>query len=216
MSIYSAKEFSQHFDVSRETLQRLENYVALLERWNPSINLVSNSSLNQVWRRHIADSAQLLDMLPSNRGGLVDVGSGAGLPGLILAILGLPDVQLVESNSKKCTFLREAARITETEVKIHDFRLGADADLPDSLTKAGTITARAVSPLTNLLDIVFPMVYDRTCCIFPKGARVGHEIDAARSDWEFDLERVASKVEPGGVILLLRHIRRRGRKDAKI
>lgn len=213
---YSTREFSQNFNVSRETLQRLEEFVVLLERWNKHINLVSRTSLKEVWRRHIADSAQLADVIPSNDGPLVDIGTGAGLPGMILAIMGFPNVHLIEASNKKCAFLREAARVTRAPAEIHNIRLSIDAVLPDGLTNAGIITARAVSPLPNLLDIVCRLLYDRTCCVFPKGAQVEDEIGAARLDWEFDIERVASKVESGSAILLLRHIRRRERKGAGI
>ncbi len=216
MPQYGVRELSQNFDVSRETLQNLEKFVTLLERWNKRINLVSKDSLNEVWRRHIADSTQLANVISPYDGPLVDIGSGAGLPGMILAVLGFREVHLVESNSKKCVFLGEAARITESPVKIHNLRLDPGTALPDELSYAGIITARAVAPLTKLLDIVCHMVYDRTCCIFPKGARVEEEISEARKNWEFNVERVASKVEPGGVILILRHVRRRRSKDAKI
>ena len=216
MTDYGIREFSRDFDVSRETLQRLEQFAALLERWNRRINLVSKESLNEIWCRHIADSAQLADVIPPYDGPLADIGSGAGFPGMVLAILGRPDVHLIESNSRKCAFLNEAARITEAPVRIHNLRLNSDGAPPAALLRTEVITARAVSPLTNLLDIVCHMMYDRTCCIFPKGARVEDEIGEALRNWEFDMERVASKVEPGGVILILRHVRRRGRKDAAI
>ncbi len=216
MPEYSAKEFTRNFDVSRETLRRLERYVALLERWNERFSLVSKDSLSEVWRRHIADSAQLANVISPYDGPLVDIGSGAGFPGMILATLGFGGVHLVESNSKKCVFLAEAARITGSPVRIHNLRLVPAATLPGELSNAAIITARAVAPLTILLDIVCHMLYDRTCCVFPKGARVEEEIVEARRNWEFNVERVASEVEPGGVILILRHVRRRGRKDARI
>jgi len=216
MSKYGIHEFSRNFDVSRETLQRLKKFVVLLEHWNKSINLVSDDSLKEVWRRHIADSMQLADVIPQYNGPLVDIGSGAGLPGMILAVLGFNEVHLVESNTKKCAFLGEAARITRSPVKIHNHRSDSAASLPGELSNAGIITARAVAPLTNLLDIVFHFVYDGTCCVFPKGARVEEEIGAALQNWEFNVERVASKVEPGGVIIILRDIRRREGGDARI
>jgi len=216
MAPYGLREFSRDFDVSRETSQRLEHFVALLEKWNERINLVSKDTLNEVWRRHIADSAQLANVIPPYDGPLVDIGSGAGLPGMILAVLGFRDVHLIESNSKKCAFLVEAARVTGSPVKIHNLRLDPATVLPGELSHAGIITSRAVAPLTNLLDIVLHLVYDGTCCVFPKGVRAEEEIGVARRNWEFSVERAASKVEPGGVILTLQHIRRRGNKDAQI
>ncbi|MDP6475320.1 MAG: 16S rRNA (guanine(527)-N(7))-methyltransferase RsmG [Alphaproteobacteria bacterium] len=209
MARYGVENFMRDSDVSRETCERLALYVELLERWNRRVNLVSKRSLSDIWRRHMADSAQLRDVIPRYDGALVDVGSGAGLPGLVLAIMGLSNIHLVESSARKCAFLREARRITGCAAEVHNFRLGDDASAIDTLPKAAVVTARAVSPLANLLDIVYPIVYDRTCCIFPKGARVDDEVETARLRWNFELRRVPSKLDPSGVILKIHNIRRR-------
>jgi len=108
-------------------------------------------------------------VIPAYEGALLDVGSGAGFPGMVLAIKGLADVHLIEASAKKCAFLREAARITGCQATIHNLRLGDGAASLAALPEAAIVTARAVSPLVKLLDIVFPIVYDRTCCIFSKG-----------------------------------------------
>ncbi len=215
MPIYDVEDFVSDFDVSRETSERLARFAELLKRWNRRVNLVSKDSLKDIWRRHIADSAQLRDVIPRYDGALVDVGSGAGFPGMVLAIMGLANIHLVESSARKCTFLRESARITGGAAAIHNIRLGTDAGLLTKLPKASIVTARAVSPLANLLDIVYPIVYDRTCCVFHKGARVDDELKAAREIWKFEIERLPNRLDPSGVILKLRHVRRRERFEAK-
>ena len=122
-------------------LARLERYTALLATWQAKINLVSTASLQDIWRRHILDAAQLAALIPGSHRRLVDIGSGAGLPGLILAILGFEDVMLIESDGRKCAFLKEAARVTGTAVKIHHGRAEtAPRDFP-----AAVITARALA-----------------------------------------------------------------------
>ncbi|MDP7641001.1 MAG: 16S rRNA (guanine(527)-N(7))-methyltransferase RsmG [Alphaproteobacteria bacterium] len=213
MARYGVENFMRDSDVSRETCERLTLFVELLERWNRCVNLVSKRSLSDIWRRHMADSAQLRDMIPRYDGALVDVGSGAGFPGLVLAIMGLSNIHLVESSARKCAFLREARRITGCAAEVHNFRLGDSAAANKAsigeLPRATVITARAVSPLAGLLDIVYPIVYDRTCCIFPKGARVDDEVETARQRWNFELQRVPSKMDPSGVILKIHNIRRR-------
>ena len=205
---YNSEDFFRDADVSRETLERLELFAALLKQWNPRINLVSKDSLNDLWRRHMADSAQLRDLIPAYDGALVDVGSGAGFPGMVLAIMGHANVHLVESSARKCVFLREVARQTECETVIHNFRLGDDAAINLPLPKADIITARAVTPLVKLLDIVFSLMYDRTCCMFHKGSRVEDELTLAREKWRFEMERLPSNSDPSGVILRLSNIRR--------
>lgn len=207
MSKYGVKEFARDVDVSRETCERLEKYADLLRHWNPRINLVSRESINDLWRRHLVDSAQLHDVTPSYDGALIDVGSGAGFPGMVLAIMGLPNVHLIDSNLRKCTFLREVARQTNCDVTVHNIRLGEGNSTHD-LPKAEIITARAVTQLVNLLDIVSTLVYDRTYCMFHKGSRVDAELKIARGKWQFDLERFVSKSDPSGAILKLSHMRR--------
>ncbi len=127
--------------------------------------------------------------------------------------MGLSNIHLVESSARKCAFLREARRITGCAAEVHNFRLGDSAAANKAsigeLPRATVITARAVSPLAGLLDIVYPIVYDRTCCIFPKGARVDDEVETARQRWNFELQRVPSKMDPSGVILKIHNIRRR-------
>src|SRR5260221_2069883 len=141
---FDAAAFEAATGVSRETCERLERYVATLLRWQPTINLVSRGTLDDLWRRHLLDSAQLLPHMP-DCGPIVDLGSGAGFPGLVLAILGAPDVHLVESDSRKAAFLREAARAAGAAVTVHN------APIETVSVPAAAITARALAPLTPLL-----------------------------------------------------------------
>ena len=210
MASYGVEDFVRDYDVSRETCARLEKFAELLKHWNRRVNLVSKDSLNDIWRRHMADSAQLRDVMPAYDGALIDVGSGAGFPGMVLAIMGLADIHLIDASAKKCTFLREASRITGSLATIHNLRLGEDAASLAALPKAAIVTARAVSPLVKLLDIVIPIVYDQTYCIFSKGIRAADELKAARQSWQFEVQQIVSEVELGGVILKINHIRRRG------
>src|SRR6202012_3858963 len=138
-------EFAALVDVSRETRERLAAYVALLAKWNAKINLVGPATLPDVWRRHILDSAQV-HALDADAAVLVDLGSGAGLPGLILAILGGPEVHLIESDLRNAAFLQEAARQTGTKLTIHAKRIDAAPAI-----QADVVTARALARLANLL-----------------------------------------------------------------
>ena len=133
--------------VSRETLARLEAYVGLLTAWNRRINLVGPRTIGDIWRRHILDAAQLLPFIPPKTRVLLDIGSGAGLPGLVLAMLGGAETHLVEADQRKCVFLREAARITGTKLHIHAQRLEKCPRF-----RVDLLTARAFAPLSDLLD----------------------------------------------------------------
>ena len=196
-------DFARAADVSRETLARFEAYVALLEKWQTRINLVSRASLADVWRRHLLDSAQILEFIPSDCRRLVDLGSGAGFPGLVLAILGVGGVELVESDGRKCAFLAEAARTAGAPVTIHNARI---EDLPAAL--ADVITARACAPLAELLGHGERFWGDGTRLIALKGAHVGKELTDATKCWKMSVERFPSRSDPGGTILCIGDLRR--------
>ncbi len=168
----SAQGFAEIFPVSRETLARLEAYADLLTRWSARINLVGRDTLADLWRRHFLDSAQLRPFVPDGAQSLIDLGSGAGFPGLVLAILGVPGVELVEADSRKAAFLREAARVTEANVTIRPCRIAAVPAHP-----VDVVTARALAPLDRLLDLAQPFLGPDTMCLFPKGERAGGGID---------------------------------------
>ncbi len=197
-------------DVSRETRERLEIYEALLRRRQRRTNLVSSASLAELWTRHFLDSAQLAPLLaPDAAGRTVDVGSGAGFPGMVLAILDAERrVSLVEANARRCAFLREVADATGTRVAVIEGRV-EDAAVRATLAPAGTIVARACAPLDELLGLVFPVLETHTYCIFPKGRRYRSELDAARARWDFRADIVPSRTAAEARILRISDVERR-------
>ncbi len=199
----TAEACGRRLGVSRETLARLEAYVDLLGRWQRRINLVSRASLGDIWRRHVLDSGQLLRHRPHLDGLWLDLGSGAGFPGLVLAILGAGDVHLVESDQRKCAFLAEAARVSGVEVaiepcRVEELRLGP----------ASVITARAVAPLSRLLPLAFPLVGPDTELLLWKGQDVEEELTEVAKYWRMRVERLPSISDPAGTILSLRELDR--------
>ncbi len=199
--------FAREARVSRETLERLDAYLALLRTWQRRVNLVAAASLTDVWRRHVLDSAQLRSHVPASCRRLVDLGSGAGFPGLVLAILGVRGVELVESNRRKCAFLAEAARQTGTAATIHEARIEALPAAP-----ADVITARACAPLPKLLDYAARFAGPDTLCLFLKGARVERELTEAAKSWTMRAQALSSRTDPRGAILHIQGIARdRGR-----
>lgn len=192
-------------NVSRETLARLEAYVQLLTAWNRRINLVGPRTLRDVWRRHILDSGQLLAEVPPKARILVDLGSGAGLPGLILAILGVPEVHLIESDGRKCAFLREAARVTETSITLHQKRIG---EVPGFA--ADVITARALASLQDLLDHGAKFCGPHSILLFLKGESLSEELTLAAKGWKMNHRLVPSISDPSGTLLRLEKVTRAG------
>jgi 16S rRNA (guanine527-N7)-methyltransferase len=189
--------------VSRETRDRFAQYVDLLRRWNARVNLVSRLSLDDAWRRHVLDSAQLHPLIPAEARVLVDLGSGAGFPGLVLAILGVPEVHLIESDARKCAFLREAARVTETSVSIHAQRIEATAPLA-----ADVITARALAPLPDLLDLAVPFLQPHTMCVFLKGKNAAEELRQARLRRQMKDTVVPSRTDPDASVVIIEQVGR--------
>ena len=197
---YTELDFARELGVARETVSRLSTYVDLLCKRNQELNLVAESTLPQVWRRHILDSAQLIDQIPSDSRTLIDLGSGAGFPGLVLAIMlqGRADfeVHLVESIQKKCRFLEEVAVATGAAVRIHWARAET---LPRF--KADVITARAVAPLDRLLALVHPFFKSGTVGLFLKGKSVADELTLATKSWTLDSTHIPSRSDPSGTVL---------------
>ena len=190
--------FAKLAAVSRETLDRLQAYVALLTAWNRRINLVGANTIGDVWRRHILDSAQLMPLLPGGARIVVDVGSGAGLPGLVLAILGVPEVHLVESDQRKAAFLREAQRVTGVPATIHSQRAERMAPIA-----ADAIVARAVAPVDNLLLMVDKFRGPHTICLFLKGKGVEEELTHLPPALKMKAQILPSRSDPTGRILRL-------------
>jgi 16S rRNA (guanine527-N7)-methyltransferase len=196
-----AEGFAAETGVSRETMGRLEAYATLLVAWSARINLVGRTSLEDLWRRHFLDSAQLLPLIPKGRKTLIDLGSGGGFPALVLAILGVPGVELVEADSRKAAFLREAARITETSVIVRGCRIEAVRPY-----EVDVLTARGCAPLPRLLTLGERFIGPRTTCLFAKGARAEEELTEAGKAWTMTVSRHPSRADPGGCILLLQQV----------
>lgn len=195
-------------NVSRETFDALKTYEALVRRWSPAINLVSKSALSDLWDRHIADSAQIFGLCPSWARTWVDFGSGGGFPGLVVAVLARelrPDVcvTLVESDLRKATFLRQAARDLSLAVAVRSERI-------ESLdpVNADVISARALAALPELLAYAEKHLHRNGVAIFPKGARFREEIAEAQASWDFDVDRQPSLLEGDAAILVIRNIHR--------
>ena len=194
-------------DVSRETFEQLEAYVALIEKWNPKINLVSKSSLPEIWDRHIWDSAQIFDI--AVEGSVwADFGSGGGLPGIVLAIFSKelrPDMQfyLVESDQRKCAFLRNAVREIGLNVKVHAERIEALDPIG-----ASVISARALTDLNGLLEFVERHSAKNGVAILPKGETWEKEILQAQENWSFEYEEITSKTNNDAAILKIKDFAR--------
>jgi 16S rRNA (guanine527-N7)-methyltransferase len=195
--------FQKLTNVSRETLDRLIRYVELLTAWNARINLVGRNTLGDVWRRHILDSAQLYPHIPQGTRLLIDLGSGAGLPGLILSILGVPEVHLIESDARKAVFLREAARVTGAPAAVHALRIDRAKPLV-----AQVVTARALAPVAELLEISERFRTPDTICVFLKGENVQEELTEAVKQWNMTAHQSPSLSDPSGCILRLENISR--------
>jgi 16S rRNA (guanine527-N7)-methyltransferase len=191
--------------VSRETLERLRAYAGLLMTWAARINLVASSTLADPWRRHFLDSAQLFPLIPEEAQSLVDLGSGAGFPGLVLAIMGIPGVELVEADARKCAFLREAARVTASPVAIRNARIEA---VP--ARAVSVVTSRGCAPLGRLLQYSQRFIGPETVCLFAKGEQAGQELAVAQQQWDFDVTSHPSRTDPRGVILYLSRVRPHG------
>jgi len=191
--IQGPEDFAEALKVPRETIHRLIRYADLLGHWQKSTNLVAPSTLPLLWPRHFADSAQIRDLAPEARLWL-DLGSGAGFPGLVVAILqtGRPDflMHLVDSNRKKCAFLAEVVRETKAPVDIHAMRIEELGESAQSL-RPDVVSARALAPLPRLFELVSPFFGPSTRGLFLKGREAKSEIEAARTDWDF-----ASRLHP--------------------
>lgn len=199
-----AVEALQALGVARETIARLEAFVALLGLWQRRIHLIAATELANLWPRHVLDSAQLLRLLPEGCRSLVDLGSGGGFPGLVLAILGVPEVHLVEADLRKAAFLREAARITGSSgVRVHACRIEALAPFP-----VDAVTARALAPLPRLLTFAAPWLALGATGLFPKGRGVEAELTEAARSWTMDVERLPSATSADGCILRIREAQR--------
>jgi 16S rRNA (guanine527-N7)-methyltransferase len=198
--------FHSRHPVSRETTERLDAFAATLLKWSGAINLVAPSTLPQLWTRHILDSAQVFDLSPVRSGLWADIGSGAGFPGMIAAILAA-DVapglafHFVESDHRKAAFLSACARACGISPTIHATRAEIAAPIG-----AQVLSARALAPLPRLLSLAQRHLRPDGHAIFPKGARAADEITAALETWRFAYDKHPSITDPDSVILLVREI----------
>ncbi|MCH8236591.1 MAG: 16S rRNA (guanine(527)-N(7))-methyltransferase RsmG [Proteobacteria bacterium] len=203
----TAHGFQEISGVSDEALKRLETFVAVLEKWRTKINLVGRGTLADPWRRHILDSAQLGPLLPSGTRSIADMGSGAGFPGLVLALMDLPggpDVHLIESNQRKCAFLNEVNRATGAGAVIHHCRIENLANL-----SVDVATARGVAPLTKLLQFAVPILKKDGKCFFLKGKKWQDELTKAKKDWNMEESYFPSLSNSSGMVLKLEALSRR-------
>ncbi|OBY25910.1 16S rRNA (guanine(527)-N(7))-methyltransferase RsmG [Leisingera sp. JC1] len=203
----SSKDLFGTLNVSRETMQRLEIFDTVIRKWNPKINLVSRSSLDQLWTRHIADSVQVFRCVETP-GHWVDIGSGGGFPGLIVAILAADEVPqmritLIESDQRKSAFLRTAARECGASLTVISDRI--EQVEPQ---KANVLSARALASLDDLLGFAEHHLTADGVAVFPKGENWKKEVDNARQRWRFEMETARSLTEPEAVILKIRGVER--------
>jgi 16S rRNA (guanine527-N7)-methyltransferase len=199
---FGPAEFAAQTGVSRETLARLKAYADILADWNARHNLVARSTLPDLWRRHFWDSAQLNALIPQTAANLVDLGSGAGFPGLVLAAMRPAlAVTLFEATTKKCLFLQAAADRMNVKVTIQNARL---EDLPRQ--PFDVITARALAPLPELLGYAQKFAGPNTLCLFLKGQNVGSELTEAHKYWTMNASQVPSQTDPSGAIVIVREL----------
>jgi len=200
----SREAFAAQTNVSRETLERLDLYAERLIKWNRAINLVAKPTLKDIWVRHFLDSAQLLDYMPATARTWIDLGSGAGFPGLVIAILR-PDISvtLVESDRRKSVFLTETARACEADVTVLANRV-ENIDI-----KADIVSARALASLTNLLKMAEKIVTKDGLALFLKGEQVENELTEANQVWHISATQHASRADNSGTVLEVTGFHRR-------
>ena len=189
-------------NVSRETIEKFQAYLTLLEKWQRRINLVSNSTLAEAWQRHILDSGQLAAHYPPQTKHILDVGSGAGFPGLVLAIMGGVTVDLVESDQRKAVFLSTVIRELGLPAKVHNQRIETMPNLrPD------VITARALASVPKLLNLIETQLHPDCACLFLKGSSVEDELTNLQSYSTMVATTIPSLSGSTGVVLELKNPR---------
>lgn len=196
------------FPVSRETFETLRAYRSLLDTWQRKTNLVSSATLSQFWERHVADSLQVLALKPRTNQ-WIDLGSGAGFPGMVVAIAQRENSGgshiLIESNAKKCAFLRETARATATPATVVCDRIeSASKHFAHATPRPEMVTARALSSLANLIELAEPLLLAGATGLFHKGREYARELEECRGLWQLDLVIHESRVAAGSVLLEVR------------
>lgn len=205
--ISGPEQFARAFDVSRGTLDRLETYAKLLNQWQAKINLVAPGTLSEVWHRHFADSAQLVALAPAEAGTWLDLGSGAGFPGLVVAALlaekGQCRVTLCESDTRKAAFLADVKRKLGLAVDIMPTRIEIDSTHA-SVGQVDVVSARALAPLQRLVPLAAPFFHEQTVGLFLKGREAEKEIAEAAEAWTFSFELKPSMTDRDGRIAVIR------------
>ncbi len=207
--------FCEKYNVSRETYLKLDRYCQSLTEWQEKFNLISKNTLNDIWNRHIEDSAQIFEHIPSKAKKLLDIGSGAGFPGMVIAIIASEktpylNITLVDSIHKKTLYLNHVKELNNlSNVEILN-------DRAENITgsKFDVITARAVTALTELLKYSHPLLSKNGVCIFLKGRSYKDEIFTARQNWNFDCKEINSQTSDEGKILIISNIAKKGEKNA--
>lgn len=193
-------EILNHYNVSRETLSKFEEYGQLLTKWQRALNIVSRGTIDDFWSRHLLDSLQLMKYIPEESR-ILDVGSGGGFPGMVLAMSGLFDVTCVDSDTKKTIFLEEVARITGTHVTIMNYRI-------ENITEHfDVITARGFSSLDNLIDIVYRLSASQG--VFLKGKKIKEEIESAQKKYDFKSDIFGSETSDDGNIIVVKSVEKK-------
>ncbi len=205
--IHGPADFARVFNVSRGTLDRLDSYSRLLNQWQAKINLVAPGTLAEVWHRHFADSAQLVALAPSVAKTWLDLGSGAGFPGLVVAALlaeaGQCKVILCESDTRKAAFLSDVKRKLGLAVDIISARIETDST-HGTVGRVDVVSARALAPLQRLIPLAAPYFHEQTVGLFPKGREAEKEIAEAAKTWSFGAELKPSLTDREGRIAVIR------------
>lgn len=217
--VSDAAGFAARFNVSRETVTRLTIYQALLGKWQKAINLVGPATLDNFWHRHAADSAQILALAPAKAETWLDFGSGAGFPGLVLAIMlaerhAMAHVHMVESDRKKVNFLRTVLRDTNIAATVHHARIEAlAANRPLSLAQVDVVTARALAPLGELAGFMAPFCNSSTIALLHKGRDWQDELTACRKNWNMMVETHESCTDAAARIVEISQLVRQPNAD---
>lgn len=211
---FGPEEFQESTNVSRETIERLEKFSEVLKEWSAKLNLIGPGTMGHIWHRHFLDSAQFLPHAPPKISGIpqvwADIGSGAGFPGMVLAIMGASPMHLVEGNTNKCEFLAAVALATATEVTIHDHRVENMIAGDFSTTGIDVIAVRAVSPLPKLLKSLRGLLTPKTVLLLAAGQDIESSLTKAGKSWTMNVERLPSLTHPASNILRIQDLHRNG------
>jgi 16S rRNA (guanine527-N7)-methyltransferase len=192
------EQINQFCPISDNTIQSLENYVLALTKYNEKYNLIGQSTVNDIWNRHILDSAQLLKYIPDKNLVTGDFGSGAGFPGMVLSILGIKEVHLIEKSFRKCEFLELAREFSSGKINIHQKSAEEIKDI-----KFDLITSRAFAPMTRLLSTIKPFTQENTLCLFLKGKNVDNELNLEKKTHRFNYTAHSSLTSEESKIILI-------------